>query len=75
MVARHRSRNRVRALAGADPMTIKLAYSRQETCDQLSIGLTKLHELINSNALETLKIGRRTLVKGESLRRLIEQGA
>ena len=53
-------------------MTAKLAFSRREVCETLSIGTTKLHELINDRALETFKIGRKTLIKGESLRRLIE---
>ena len=53
-------------------MTAKLAFSRKEACETLSIGTTKLHELINARALETFKIGRKTLVKGESIRRLIE---
>ena len=52
-------------------MTTKLAFSRKEACDTLSIGTTKLHELINEGVLETFKIGRKTLVKGQSLRRLI----
>ena len=50
---------------------MKLAYSRKETCETLSIGFTKLHELINAGVLDTIKIGRKTLVKGESLHRLI----
>lgn len=50
---------------------MKLAYSRKEACETLSIGTTKLHELINSKTLDTFKIGRKTLVKGESLLRLI----
>ena len=49
----------------------KLAFSRKETCETLSIGVTKLHELINAGTLETFKIGRKTLVKGESIHRLI----
>lgn len=52
-------------------MTTKLAFSRREACETLSIGTTKLHELINAGSLETFKIGRKTLVKGESLRRFI----
>lgn len=52
-------------------MTAKLAFSRKEVCETLSIGSTKLHELINQGSLETFKIGRKTLVKGDSLRRLI----
>ena len=50
----------------------KLAYSRKETCDQLSIGNTKLHQLINAKKLRTIHIGRKTLVTGESLRALVE---
>ena len=50
---------------------MKLAYSRKEACETLSIGFAKLHELINAGAIETFKIGRKTLVKGESLHRLI----
>ena len=53
----------------------KLALSRKDTCEALSIGVTKLHELINSGTLETFKIGRKTLVKRESIDRLIAGGA
>ena len=52
-------------------MTAKLAFSRKETCEALSIGTTKLHELINVGKLETFKIGRKTLVKAESIHALI----
>ena len=53
-------------------MNAKMAFSRKEACETLSIGTTKLHQLINDGSLETFKIGRKTLVKGESLRRLID---
>lgn len=56
-------------------MNIKLAFSRREACEALSIGATKLHELINSGTLEAFKIGRKTLIKADSLRSLIEGGA
>lgn len=52
-------------------MTIKLAFSRREACETLSIGMTKLQELINSGTIETFKIGRKTLIKADSLHRLI----
>ncbi len=52
-------------------MSTKLAYSRKEACDALSIGTTKLHDLINAGTLETFKIGRKTLVKSASLHRLV----
>ena len=56
-------------------MNIKLAFSRREACEALSIGATKLHQLINSGTLEAFKIGRKTLIKADSLRDLIEGGA
>lgn len=52
-------------------MTAKLAFSRREACDTLSIGFTKLHELINEKKIDTFKVGSKTLIKAESLRRLI----
>ncbi|MCF8483098.1 MAG: helix-turn-helix domain-containing protein [Rhodospirillum sp.] len=38
----------------------------------LGIGRTKLYELLNDNTLDSVKIGRRTLVRRTSLRRLTE---
>ena len=52
-------------------MTSKLAFSRKEACETLSIGNTKLHELLNSHKLKAFKIGRKTLITGDSLRALI----
>jgi excisionase family DNA binding protein len=52
-------------------MNEKLAYSRREACETLSIGFTKLHEIINSGALKTIKVGRKTLITGESLRAFV----
>ncbi len=42
----------------------------------LGIGRTKIYELIAQGRLETVKIGRRTLIKAKSIRALIdgEQG-
>jgi excisionase family DNA binding protein len=50
---------------------MKLAYSRKEACHELSIGTTKLHELINAQKLRAVKVGGKTLVTGESLVALI----
>lgn len=36
------------------------------------LGTTKIYELINTGRLETVKIGRRTLVKTASIRALVE---
>jgi excisionase family DNA binding protein len=39
------------------------------------LGTTKIYELINQGKLKTVKIGRRTLVKTESIRALVDQAA
>jgi excisionase family DNA binding protein len=39
----------------------------------LSLGRTSIYALIKEGRLETVKMGRRTLVKTDSIRRLIEQ--
>lgn len=50
----------------------RFAYSINETARALSLGRTSIYALISDGRLETLKLGRRTLVKAESIRRLIE---
>lgn len=40
----------------------------------MGLGLTKTWELAGSGQIETFKVGRRTLVKVESLRRLVDAG-
>ena len=52
-----------------------IAYSVNDAASVSSIGRTRLYELINQGKIETVKIGRRTLVKAASLHRLIETGA
>ena len=47
-----------------------VAASIKETCGALSLGRTKVYELINAGQLRTLKIGSRTLVTVESIRAL-----
>ena len=49
-----------------------LAYSIADACRVTSIGRTRLYELIGQGRLETRKIGKRTLIPADSLRRLIE---
>lgn len=46
--------------------------SVNETLALLGIGRTKLYELLNADTLASVKIGRRTLIRRESVRRLIE---
>lgn len=50
----------------------QLAYSINETAKALSLGRTSVYALIGDGRLEAFKLGRRTLVKAESIRRLID---
>ena len=49
-----------------------LATSINETAKALSLGRTSIYALIKEGRLETVKLGRRTLVKTDSIRRLLE---
>ena len=52
-----------------------LAISINETARALSLGRTTVYAMIADGRLEAFKLGRRTLVKAESIRRLVaEQG-
>lgn len=51
-----------------DPVTVTVADARRA----LGIGNTKIYELIGAGRLETIKIGRRTLVKTASIRQLVD---
>ena len=60
------------AMATIDPaplLSVRLGVASQ----MIGIGRTKLYELIKAGDLETVKIGRATLVTMRSLRRLIER--
>ncbi len=48
-----------------------LAYSVNEACRVSTLGKTRLYQLIAEGRLEARKIGKRTLIPAESLRRLI----
>jgi len=41
----------------------------------LGVGRTTLYSLIATNQLETIKIGRRRLIKADSIRALVDQAA
>jgi excisionase family DNA binding protein len=48
-----------------------IATSVNGAAKALSLGRTTIYELINSGKLETVKLGRRTLIKTASIRALI----
>lgn len=53
-----------------EPLTVTVAHAR----DALGIGTTKIYELIGQGHLQTVKIGRRTLVRTKSIHALVENG-
>ena len=50
-----------------EPLTVTIAGTRQ----MLGLGNTKLYELINEGLLDTIKLGRRTLVTVSSIKQLV----
>lgn len=54
-----------------DPITVTIDGAKKAT----GLGATKLYELIAEGRLKTIKIGRRTLVKTDSIRALVDQAA
>ncbi len=50
---------------------LKLAYSIPEAANAISIGRSKLYELIAEGRVETRKIGKRTVIPAASLHRLL----
>jgi len=55
---------------GVEPMTVRIPTAIRLT----GIGRSKLYELIKAGEIETVKIGSSTLLKMESLRRLVDVG-
>lgn len=45
------------------------------TSKATGLGKTKIYELINEGKLQTVKVGRRTLVKTDSIRSLLQVAA
>ena len=50
----------------------KIAFSIAEAASAISIGRSKLYELIAEGRVETRKIGKRTVIPAASLHRLLE---
>ena len=50
-----------------------LLLSINETAKALSLGRTSIYALIKEGRLETVKLGRRTAIKVESIKKLVEQ--
>jgi len=51
-----------------EPITVTIDGAKQA----LGIGHTKLYELINAGKLRTVKVGRRTLVRTDSIREFVD---
>jgi excisionase family DNA binding protein len=49
-----------------------IAASVNQAAKALSLGRTSIYALIREGRLVTVKVGRRTLIKVESIRRLLE---
>ncbi len=49
----------------------KLAASISETAAALGLGRTSIYAMIADGRLEAFKLGRRTLIRAESIRRLV----
>lgn len=56
------------------PLPEPLAYSIKGAVAASSLSRPRLYQLIREGKLETRKLGRRTVILAESLRRLIEEG-
>lgn len=54
-----------------EPVTISVA----DATKALGLGQTKIWQLIGAGRLQTVKIGRRTLIKTDSIRALVDQAA
>lgn len=49
----------------------RLVYSINETARALSLGRTSIYVMIADGRLDAFKLGRRTLIRAESVKRLV----
>lgn len=54
---------------------LRIAVSVKEAAEAVGLGRTFIYALINEGQLETIKVGRRRLVKTESLHRFVESNS
>jgi excisionase family DNA binding protein len=54
-----------------DILMERITVSVSDACCLVGIGRTKLYELLKNKQIQTVKIGRRTLVKVSSLQALV----
>lgn len=54
-----------------EPVTVTVAGAR----NALGIGTTKIYELIGDGRLQTVKIGRRRLIRADSIHALVGQSS
>jgi excisionase family DNA binding protein len=52
-----------------------LALSVNDTAKALSLGRTSIYAMIADGRLDAFKLGRRTLIRTDSIRRIVEAGA
>lgn len=52
-----------------------IATSVNDAAKALGVGRTSIYQLIREGRLEVVKLGRRTLIKADSIRRIVQDGA
>lgn len=57
------------------PIQQRMTCTVREACQASGLGKTKLYELIGNGRLDTMRVGRRRLVKVQSLSGLLSVGA